>query len=259
VKILVCVKHVPDATAERGFHQDGVTDRESVDAVLSELDEYAVEQALRIAESDAGAEITYVTIGPAAAKAALLKALAMGGDRGVHVVDDRLRGTDAPGTALVLAKAARHLGFDLLMCGMASTDGGMGAVPAMVAEHLGVPAATYLSEIRVGVGSLSGVRETETAKLQVQATLPAVVSVTDRTGEARYPSFKGIVAAKKKPLVSLALDDLGVPPEQVGTTGSRSTVEQASKRPPRTAGEIVCDSGEGGIGLADFLATRKFI
>lgn len=259
MKILVCVKHVPDATAERGFDTSGLTDRESVDAVLSELDEYAVEQALRIAESDAEAEVTYLTIGPAAAKTALLKALAMGGDRGVHVVDDRLRGTDAPGTALTLAKAARHLGFDLLMCGMASTDGGMGAVPAMIAEHLAVPAATYLSEVEVGAGALSGVRETETARLHVQAPLPAVVSVTDRTGEARYPSFKGILAAKKKPLISLGLDDLGVPAEQVGKTGSRSVVDQASKRPPRTAGQIVPDGGEGGIALAGFLATRKFI
>lgn len=259
MKILICVKHVPDATSERSFDADGVTDRESVDGVLSELDEYAVEQALRIAESDAGAEITYLTIGPAAAKAALLKALAMGGDRGVHVVDDRLPGTDAPGTALVLAKAARHLGFDLLMCGMASTDGGMGAVPAMVAEHLGVPAATYLSELDVGAGSLSGVRETESAKLRVQATLPAVVSVTDRTGEARYPSFKGILAAKKKPLLALGLDELDVAPDRVGATGSRSTVEQATRRPPRTAGEMVSDGGEGGLALADFLATRKFI
>lgn len=259
MKIVVCVKHVPDATADRGFDQDGATDRDSVDSVLSELDEYAVEQALRIAESGVEAEVTYLTVGPAPARAALLKALAMGGDRGVHVVDDRLRGTDAPGTAAVLAAAAKHVGFDLLLCGMASTDGAMGVVPAMVAEHLGVPAATYLSEVEVGLGSVTGVRDGDTATLRVQAALPAVVSVTDRAGEARYPSFKGIVAAKKKPLLSLGLDELAVEPDRVGGVGARSTVDSATPRPPRAAGEIVSDSGEGGVQLAEFLATRKFI
>ena len=259
MRIVVCVKHVPDATADRGFDRDGATDRESVDSVLSELDEYAVEQALRIAESGVEAEVTYLTVGPAPAKAALLKALAMGGDRGVHVVDDRLRGTDAPGTALVLAAAAKHLGFDLLLCGMASTDGAMGVVPAMVAEHLGVPSATYLSDVTLGLGTVSGVREGDTATLQVQAALPAVVSVTDRSGEARYPSFKGIVAAKKKPLVSLGLDELALAPDLVGGDGAASAVDSATPRPPRAAGEIVHDSGEGGVQLAGFLSTRKFI
>jgi electron transfer flavoprotein beta subunit len=259
VKIVVCVKHVPDAAAERGFGPDGRTDRDAVDAVLSELDEYAVEQALRIAESGVEAEVTYLTVGPAPAKAALLKALAMGGDRGVHVVDDRLRGADAPGTALVLAKAAERLGFDLLLCGMASTDGAMGVVPAMVAEHLGVPAATHLSEVTLGLGTVNGVREAETATVHVQAALPAVVSVTDRSGEARYPSFKGIVAAKKKPLLALGLDDLGLAPERAGGEGAGSAVGSATRRPPRVAGEIVRDGGEGGVQLAGFLATRKFI
>jgi electron transfer flavoprotein beta subunit len=177
----------------------------------------------------------------------------------VHVVDDQLRGTDAPGTALVLAAAAKHLGFDLLLCGMASTDGAMGVVPAMVAEHLGVPAATYVSELSLALGTVTGVRESDTATLHVQAALPAVVSVTDRAGEARYPSFKGIVAAKKKPLLSLDLDELAVAPDQVGSSGAGTAVDSATPRPPRAAGEIVSDAGEGGVQLADFLATRKFI
>lgn len=259
MKIVVCVKHVPDTAAERGFRPDGRTDRETVDSVLSELDEYAVEQALRIAESGVEAEVTYLTVGPAPAKTALLKALAMGGDQGVHVMDDRLGGTDAPGTALVLAKAAEHVGFDLLLCGMASTDGAMGVLPAMIAEHLGVPAATYLNEVTVGVGTVSGVRESEGATLTVQAAVPAVVSVTDRVGEARYPSFKGIVAAKKKPLTTLGLDELGISPDRVGSDGAGSAVVAAARRPPRAAGEIVHDGGEGGVQLADFLANRKFI
>jgi electron transfer flavoprotein beta subunit len=259
MKIVVCVKHVPDATADRGFGPDGATDRESVDSLLSELDEYAVEQALRIAESGVATTVTYLTVGPERAREALTKALAMGGDEGVHVVDDRLRATDAPGTALVLAAAARHIGFDLVLCGMASTDGGTGVVPAMLAEHLGVPAATHLSELTLGLGTLAGVRDTESATLRVQATLPAVASVTDRSGEARYPSFKGIVAAKKKKVLSLGLDELGLDPGRVGAAGARTKVESATLRPPRAEGEIVHDSGEGGLGLAGFLASRKFI
>ena len=259
MKIVVCVKHVPDATADRGFDRDGVTDRESVDSLLSELDEYAVEQALRIAEAGVDTSVTYLTVGPEPAREALRKALAMGGDEGVHVVDDRLRATDGPGTALVLAAAARHIGFDLVLCGMASTDGGMGVVPAMLAEHLGVPAATHLSELTLGLGTLSGVRDTATATLTVQATLPAVASVTDRSGEARYPSFKGIVAAKKKKVHSLGLDELGIDPGLVGSAGARVRVEDAARRPPRAEGEIVADSGDGGVRLAEFLASRKFI
>jgi electron transfer flavoprotein beta subunit len=259
VRIIVCVKYVPDATADRGFHADGTTDRVSVDSVLSELDEYAIEQALRTAESGVEADITFLTVGPAGAKEALRKALAMGGNQAVHVDDDRLRGTDAPGTSLVLAAAIERTGFDLVLCGMAATDGTMGVVPAMLAERLGVPAVTYLSELRVAEGTITGVRDSDTAAERVEATLPAVVSVTDRSGEARYPSFKGIMAAKKKPLESLGLDDLGIGPDQVGLSAAGSTVDNVTRRPARTKGEIVADTGEGGVRLAEFLAAGKFV
>jgi len=259
VKIVVCVKHVPDATADRSFTEDGTTDRGSVDSLLSELDEYAVEQALRIPESGIDAEITYLTIGPDDAKDALRKALAMGGDSAVHVSDEGIRGSDAFGTSLVLARAIERHGFDLVVCGMASTDGGMGVVPAMLAERLGVPAVTHLDEVTVGEGTVAGRREGESASVHVQGTLPAVVSVTDRSGDARYPSFKGIMAAKKKPLESLDIADLGIDPEQVGRPGARSAVDRAAKRPPRTRGEIATDDGTGGVELAAFLTAKKFI
>jgi len=259
VRIVVCVKHVPDATADRGFDSDGGTDRASVDSVLSELDEYAVEQALRIAETDTTAEITFLTVGPAGAREALRKSLAMGGSRAVHVEDDRLRGTDAVGTSLVLAAAVEHIGFDLVLCGMAATDGMMGVVPAMLAERLGVPAVTHLSDMRVAAGTVSGVRDGDHASERLQAALPAVVSVTDRSGEPRYPSFKGIVAAKKKPVAALGLDDLGLASDQVGRDAAGSTVLSATRRPARTQGEIITDSGAGGVQLAEFLAARKLI
>ncbi|GCD93325.1 MULTISPECIES: electron transfer flavoprotein subunit beta/FixA family protein [Embleya] len=264
MKIVVCVKYVPDATGDRGFNDDGTTDRESVDSLLSELDEYAIEQALKIVESGVEAEITYLTVGPDDAKDALRKALAMGGDNAIHVNDDDIAGTDALGTSLILAKAIEDAGFDLVVCGMASTDASMGVVPAMLAERLGVPQVTYLDEITVeGVGKGGGVvkgrREGDVATELIEASLPAVVSVTDRTGEARYPSFKGIMAAKKKTVVSKDLDDLGIESDEVGLSAAWSIVDTATKRPPRAKGEVVEDEGEGGVQLAAFLAAKKFI
>ncbi|NGO12440.1 electron transfer flavoprotein subunit beta/FixA family protein [Streptomyces sp. HC44] len=261
MKIVVCVKHVPDATADRAFTEDGTTDRDAVDSVLSELDEYAVEQALRITESGVDAEVTYLTVGPDDAKDALRKALAMGGDSAIHVSDEDIRGSDAAATTLVLARAIERHGFDLVVCGMASTDGSMGVVPAMLAERLGVPAVTHLDELAVSVedGSVTGRREGESATVRIQGTLPAVVSVTDRSGDARYPSFKGIMAAKKKPLETLDLADLDIEPKWTGPSAARSAVDTAAKRPPRSKGEIVVDEGAGGVGLAAFLTTKKFV
>ncbi|MFF7248460.1 electron transfer flavoprotein subunit beta/FixA family protein [Embleya sp. NPDC008237] len=253
------MKYVPDATGDRGFNDDGTTDRESVDSLLSELDEYAIEQALKIVESGVEAEITFLTVGPDDAKDALRKALAMGGDNAIHVNDDDIAGTDALGTSLILAKAIERAGFDLVVCGMASTDASMGVVPAMLAERLGVPQVTYLDEVTVENGTVKGRREGDVATERIEAALPAVVSVTDRTGEARYPSFKGIMAAKKKNVESLDLDDLGIESDQVGLSAAWSIVDTATKRPPRAKGEVVEDEGEGGVQLAGFLAAKKFI
>jgi electron transfer flavoprotein beta subunit len=259
LRIVVCVKYVPDATGDRHFAEDLTVDREDVDGLLSELDEYAVEQALQIAESADDAEITVLTVGPEDARDALRKALSMGADKAVHVEDDDLHGTDVMGTSLVLAKAIEHTGYDLVVCGMASTDGTMGVLPAVLAERLGVPQVTYLSEVAVDGGAVSGRRDGDSASELLQASLPALVSVTDQSGEARYPSFKGIMAAKKKPVETLDLSDLGLEAGQVGLEGSWTKVEDATERPARSAGTIVKDEGEGGKQLAEFLASQKFI
>ncbi|MGW6639461.1 electron transfer flavoprotein subunit beta/FixA family protein [Streptomyces sp. IB2014 011-1] len=259
LRIVVCVKYVPDATGDRHFADDLTLDREGVDGLLSELDEYAVEQALQIADAADDAEITVVTVGPEDAKDALRKALSMGADKAVHVEDDDLHGTDVIGTSLVLAKAVEKTGFDLVICGMASTDGVMGVLPALLAERLGVPQVTLLSEVAVDGGVVTGRRDGDTASEQLEASLPAVVSVTDQSGEARYPSFKGIMAAKKKPVESLDLDDLGLDADEVGLAGAWTAVDSATERPARTAGTIVKDEGEGGKQLAGFLAGQKFI
>ncbi|NKY14882.1 electron transfer flavoprotein subunit beta/FixA family protein [Streptomyces somaliensis] len=259
LRIVVCVKYVPDATGDRHFADDLTVDRDDVDGLLSELDEYAVEQALRIAEDADDAEVTVVTVGPEDAKDALRKALSMGADKAVHVEDDDLHGTDVMGTSLVLAKAIEKTGYDLVVCGMASTDGTMGVLPAILAERLGVPQVTLLSEVSVEDGVVRGRRDGDAATERLEASLPAVVSVTDQSGEARYPSFKGIMAAKKKPVESLDLDDLDVEADEVGLAGAWTKVDSATERPARTAGTVVKDEGEGGRQLAEFLAGQKFI
>ncbi|WNI19259.1 electron transfer flavoprotein subunit beta/FixA family protein [Actinacidiphila sp. ITFR-21] len=259
LRIVVAVKYVPDATGDRHFAEDLTTDRDAVDGLLSELDEYAVEQALQIAEAAGDAEITVVTVGPEDARGAVLKALQMGAAKGVHVEDDALHGTDVIGTSLVLAKAIEHIGYDLVVTGMASTDGTMGVLPALLAERLGVPQVTLLSEVAVADGKVTGRRDGDAASERLEASLPALVSVTDQSGEARYPSFKGIMAAKKKPLESLDLSDLDIDPAEVGLAGSWTAVEDATARPARTAGTIVKDDGEGGKQLAAFLVEQKFI
>ncbi|MGI5253882.1 electron transfer flavoprotein subunit beta/FixA family protein [Actinacidiphila glaucinigra] len=259
LKMVVCVKYVPDATGDRRFAADLTVDRETLDGLLSELDEYAVEQALQIAETADDAEITVVTVGPEDAQGALRKALAMGADKAVHIQDDELHGTDVFGTSLVLAKAIERAGYDVVLCGMTSTDGAMGVMPALLAERLGVPQATFLSEVSLHEDTLKGRREGEAGSEQLEVPLPAVVSVTDQSGEARYPTFKGTMAAKKKPIQSLSLADLDIAASAVGLEGAWSTVVSLSERPVRAAGTVVADEGDGGKQLAQFLAAQKFI
>src|SRR5689334_17569147 len=200
MNIVVCVKYVPDATADRHFEDDFTVDRDGTPGLLSELDEYAVEQALQLKEKADGEEIevTALCVGPDEAIDAVRKALQMGADKGIHVVDDAIAGSDALGTSLVLAEALKKTDYDLVMCGMSSTDGSMGVVPAMVSERLGIPGVTFASEVTVEGDKVKVRRDGDTATVMVEGTLPVVLSVTDQTGEARYPSFKGIMAAKKK-------------------------------------------------------------
>ncbi|MET9373797.1 electron transfer flavoprotein subunit beta/FixA family protein [Streptomyces sp. NPDC003035] len=259
LRIAVCVKYVPDATGDRGFADDLTVDRDEVDGLLSELDEYAVEQALRISEESDDAEVTVITVGPDDAKDALRKALSMGADKAVHVNDDDIHGSDVIGTSAIVAKALEKTGFDLVICGMASTDGTMGVLPALLAERLNLPQVTLLSEVSVEGGLVKGRRDGDAATEQLESPLPAVVSVTDQSGEARYPSFKGIMAAKKKPVEELDLDDLGIDADEVGLAGSWTQVGEVTARPARTAGTIVTDEGDGGKQLAAFLSAQKFI
>ena len=264
MNIVVCVKFVPDSTADRRFEDDGTVDRIGVDGLLSELDEYAVEQALqvreRLADDSPESSVTVLTVGPDGAADALRKALQMGSDKAVHVLDDAVAGSCALSTSLVLAEALRKTEFDLVVCGMASTDGSMGVIPSMLAERLGVPAVTLGSSVELDGDTLRIRRDGDAATETIEATLPLVSSVTDQSGEARYPSFKGIMAAKKKPLETWSLADLGVDAELVGLTAASSVVVTAEARPPRTAGRVVADDdGSGARALVEFLATNTLI
>ncbi|HWJ67678.1 MAG TPA: electron transfer flavoprotein subunit beta/FixA family protein [Nocardioides sp.] len=261
--IVVLVKYVPDATGDRKFEADNTVDRVGVDGLLSELDEYAVEQALQIKEKRADEEITVtaLTVGPAEAEAAVRKALQMGADKAVHVQDDAIAGSDAVATSLVLAKAIEKIGVpELIVGGLASTDGGMSVVPAMLAERLNLPQVTLAAVVETQGDQVRIKRDGDTATEVIGGALPLVLSVTDQSGEARYPSFKGIMAAKKKPLESLSLSDIGVDASEVGLDAAWTKVEATAARPPRTAGEIVKDEdGSGATALVDFLASKKFI
>jgi electron transfer flavoprotein beta subunit len=264
MNIVVCVKYVPDSTADRRFAEDFTVDRAGVDGLLSELDEYAVEQALQLRDHGGGdveSAVTALTVGPEQARDAVRKALQMGCDKGLHVVDDALAGSDSLSTSLVLAEAVRKVGaWDVVMCGMASTDGSMGVVPAMLAERLGVPALTLGSAVERDGSTLRIRRDGDTATETVEAVLPVVASVTDQSGEARYPSFKGIMAAKKKPVETWSLADLGVDAELVGLSAAATVVAGTQKRPPRSAGQVVTDDGGSGAdALVEFLSTKKFI
>ena len=260
MKIAVLVKYVPEPTATWTYADDLTLDRAGVEGRLSELDEYAVEQALQLTEKGLDAEIVYVTMGPAKAVDGLRKALAMGGTSGVHVYDDGLHGSDAMATSLVLAAAIDKISdVDLVMTGMASTDAEMSVVPSMIAARLGMPQVTFAAAIEVDGSTVRIRRDSDTGSQDVEAALPALVSVTDQTGEARYPSFKGIMAGKKKPVQTLSLADLGIDPAAVGSGAAKSVTRSTEIRPPKQAGTVVTDEGDAATQIADYLAASKFI
>lgn len=268
--IVVPVKLVPDAAGDRVLAGSPPL-LERASGILSELDEYALEAAAQIVETHGGAadghRVLALTLGPAGATDALKRALQLGADAGFHVLDDALAGSDAWVTARVLAAAVQRIAaaedraVDLVLTGMASTDGETSLVPGQLAERLGLAHVGFASTLALAEDgtSLTAVRHTETEALRVAADLPALVAVTDQVNTPRYPNFKAIMAAKKKPVQTWSVADLGLDAGDVGLAGSLTEVLDAVPRPPRTAGEVVVDDGEGGIRLAEFLVARKLV
>lgn len=258
--IVVLVKQVPDTYSERKLNDgDHTLDRDSADAVLDEINERAIEEALQIKEAHDG-EVTVLSVGPDRATDAIRKALSMGADKAVHVVDDALHGADIIQTAKVLAAAIGTVeDVGLVIAGNEASDGGGGAVPAILAELLGYPQLTHAREVTVDGSTIKVTRETEEGLTHLEANLPAVVSVSEKINEPRYPSFKGIMAAKKKPVETLGIADLGIDAGEVGLANAWSTVVEAAPKPPREAGQRVEDDGAGGVRIAEYLVAQKLI
>src|ERR1700759_1539546 len=263
--IVVLIKQVPDTWSERKLTDGDFTlDREAADAVLDEINERAVEEALQIREKEAadGVEgsVTVLTPGPHRAAEASRKALSMGADKAVHLKDDSLHGSCVVQTAWALARTLGTIeGTELVIAGNEATDGSGGAVPAIIAEYLGLPQLTHLRKLSVEDGKITGERETDDGLFTLEASLPAVVSVTEKINEPRFPSFKGIMAAKKKEVTTLTLAEIGVEGDEVGLANAGSTVLTSTPKPPKSAGEKVTDEGEGGNQVAQYLVSQKII
>lgn len=260
--IVVLIKQVPDTWSERKLSDGDFTlDRDAADAVLDEINERAVEEALLIREKE-GAEgtVTVLTAGPERATEAIRKALSMGADKAVHILDDGMKGSDVLQTAWALARALGQIeGTELVIAGNESTDGVGGAVPAIIAEYLGLPQLTHLRKLTVADGKVTGERETDDGVFTLEASLPAVVSVNEKINEPRFPSFKGIMAAKKKEVTVYTLAEIGVEPDEVGVANAGSKVTATTPKPPKTAGEKVTDEGDGGTKIAEYLVAQKLI
>jgi electron transfer flavoprotein beta subunit len=260
MRIVVGVKQVPDTWSEKRLDpSDQTLDRAAADGVIDELDTYAIEEALRIKEANEGSTVVVLTMGPAGAADTVRKALSMGADEAVHVVDDALHGSDALATSLVLATAIERIGYDLVVLGSESTDARMGVVAAMLAERLGVPQASLASKVEVDGATVRVHRETEVGQAVVSADLPAVISVLEKINEPRYPSFKGIMAAKSKPTTTFSLADLGIDPASVGLAAAATVVVDSAQRPARGERTIIKDDGDAGARIADFLVSRKLL
>lgn len=254
MKIIALVKQVPDTWGERVLDtQTGRLDREASDAIIDEINERALEVALQYKDSNE-AEVVALAVGPKGATDTLRKALAMGADSAIHVIDDALEGADLALTATVIAAAAQRAGFDVIIAGNESTDGRGGVIPAILAEKLGLPQVTYLDSVELTADSVRGERATEYGSLEVSSALPAVVSVTERAAEPRFPNFKGIMSAKKKPLETVSLGDLGV-----SAPDAKSVVLNVAERPERSAGTKLADDGTAATQLVEYLAANRLI
>lgn len=262
MKIVVCVNHVPDVQGDRRFTTAGHVDRDHGEGTLNELDESAIEAALVLAE-EAGGEVVVLTMGPAAAVDAVRRGLQVGADRGVHVCDEALAGSDVFATARTLAAAIRRLGetdpIDLVLTGVASLDGLMGVLPVLIAAELGIGSLTRAVEVVLVDGGVQVRRELDQVTEVLHAEMPVVVGVSDRANEPRYPSFKGIMAARKKPVETWTLADLRLSPDDVGVVAARTRVLEATRRPPRGNRVLLTDTGDAGLRLAAYLADNRLI
>jgi electron transfer flavoprotein beta subunit len=258
MKIAVCVKEVPDAGPNRRIDPGSMRMDRSGDRSLNAYDLHAVEEALRLKEASGEGEVVLVSVGPAKALESIRKALAMGADRAVLVSDDAAAGSDLVATSRLLAKAVERENPDLVLFGQQATDGDGAVMWAAVAERLKLPVVSQISELEVAGGAVTAKRQTENGYDTISAPLPAVLAVSDSLNEARYPSLKGIMGAKKKPQDVVGIADLGVDASEAGEAGSRTTVKSLSP-PPKIDTVKIEDDGTAAEKILEFLVERKFV
>jgi electron transfer flavoprotein beta subunit len=258
MNVVVCVKQIPDPAEPGKLEADNTLDR-SGKLILDESDSYGVEMALQLADAAGGGDVTLVSMAPNGETSGLRTALAMGAAKAILVSDDALSGAGALDTAKVLAAAIKRAEPDLVLAATESSDGYTGTVPEQVAALLGLPSITFAKHVEISGDTVSVQRQTELGYDEVETTLPALVSVTAGVVEPRYPSFKGIMAAKSKPVDQLTLADLGIDAATVGNAGAGQEIVSVDDAPAREAGEIVEDDGEGYAKIVAYLENLKVI
>jgi electron transfer flavoprotein beta subunit len=260
MNIVVCVKQIPDPATPGELDPETHTLKREGKLILDESDSYGVEMALQLADKAGGGDVTLVSMAPNSEVSGLRTALAMGAAKAILISDEALPGSDALSTAKVIAKAVERAGdVDLLLAATESTDGYTGTTPVQVAELLGWPSLTFAKHVEIGDGKVTIQRQTEAGYDIVESSLPAVVSVTAGVVEPRYPSFKGIMAAKNKPVEELKVADLGLDADQVGWAGARQEIVDVSPAEEREAGEIVEDEGDAHERIVAFLEKLKVL
>lgn len=260
MNVVVCVKQIPDPADPGALDPESKTLKRDGKLILDESDEYGVEMALQLVDAAGGGEVTLVSMSPGEDLSGLRKGLAMGADKGIIVSDPELKGSDALTTARVLAAAIKTAGdADLLLAATESSDGYTGTVPVQIAELLGLPSISFAKAVSLDGGVAKVERQTEAGFDEVEVPLPAVLSLTAGVVEPRYPSFKGIMAAKSKPVTTLTAADLGFDAASVGWAGAGQEITDVSAAEAREAGEIIEDDGEGYTKIVDFLANLKVI
>ncbi len=258
MKVIVCVKQIPDPALPGELDSATNTLKRDGKLILDESDSYGVEMALQLVDAAGGGEVALVSMAPNGEVSGLRTALAMGAAQGVLVSDPGLAGSDVLTTAKVLAAAVQRLGgADLVLAGTESSDGYTGTVPEQMAEVLGLPSVTFAKSVAVEGGSLKVNRQTEAGYDEVTCPLPAVVSVTAGVVEPRYPSFKGIMAAKSKPVDTVTAADLGV--TATGWDAAGQQITSVTQAPTREAGEVIEDDGEAHVKIVEFLEGLKVI
>ncbi|MGQ0607049.1 MAG: electron transfer flavoprotein subunit beta/FixA family protein [Chloroflexota bacterium] len=260
MKIVVCIKQVPATGADKRYTDDLRLDRTGVEAIINPLDEYAIEQALRLVDDGSVEQVTYLSMGPEQAAEALRRALAMGGDDAILVTDAALAGADEWATAKVLAAALDKLAPDVALMGMASDDARGSLVPGAVAAMRDVPLLSYGAELKVGEGAAQVRRLSATGFDWISAPLPLVATVTDQVGEPRYASLKGIMAAKRKPMETWSLTDLALSADELsGAALTRVTDTRPPEEKPPTERIENLPPAEAATQIADWLAARKLM